>query len=664
MRKNKNNAYMKASVEMLEQAEDAIKSKYSQYDDTEDTMEFVLDEVKKGKDVLIKDAKKKGITEQDIKDAEYSKPNGLEVERYKRHLKRRGVTDEQVHDKKKYGLEEDNECGGVPFSLGKAEPVDLKYSCEKPYCNHWCKCENKRYEPNDELFEDEKSPEYDKWFKDETEQYDLKSDCLLNSENFNPILNNRFLCKLSFGDTVIEPYLVRSFHDDVFIKNIQLELFLDSEHIELEERLEEIYSFGRRGGLKFCILSPSGETIKNTEYSIKKIVSLCEPFYRYDDDGHVVYNLVLEYDIKLGNKESRDFEKTFNVNPIDLIEINRKIENNDYENSDLSERIRKINSKYQETSDSITPSEPSFEFGDFATALEYFEHHLVGDRQYVHNSKYDEVEKDIENNKRSTIVICSRQCGMTTHMLAHSLAKIATTPFYKIWYVTPYKQDINHILSTCVSNEVRNMKDFEFNRYDGTIKCKSRRSEIRFVSSSQRAETIFIGQTLPNEVIYDNMAFMKPEGLNEFINMLDQLEKVTGNYVKEICVSTPSEQGSIFNFLALIAEKPIEIPWFENPSRNNFLRLDMSKLTHYTNDWYESMEKILGKDNAEVELCCRLGVEDSNKFKNESLEKHFDFGCDDYLLEIPDDETEDKWYDYETTCSGDYYPDDYDYELF
>ena len=75
----------------------------------------------------------------------------------------------------------------------------------------------------------------------------------------------------------------------------------------------------------------------------------------------------------------------------------------------------------------------------------------------------------------------------------------------------------------------------------------------------------------------------------------------------------------------------------------------------------------MGKENAEVELCCRLGdVDNSNKFKNESLEKHFDIGCDDYLLEIPDDETEDSWYELETNgfgCDAEgYHRDDYCYE--
>lgn len=636
MRKNKNksNAYMKASVEMLEQAENAIKSKYSQYDGTEGTMEHVLDEVEKGKDVLIRDAKRKGITEQDMRDVEYSKPNELEVERYKRHLKRRGLTDEQVRDKKNY---------------------------EADKCN---------------------------------------VDSLMKPLDFNPIINNRFICKLSFGDTVIEPYLVRSFHDDVFIKNIQVELFLDYEHIGLEEILEEVFTNGKGGRLKFSILEPCGVSLKDTNYSIKKIVSLVKPFYRFDDDGYINYHLVLEYDAKVGNKESSAFEKAFNVNPIDLIEINRKIESDDYENSDLSERIRKINTKYQETSENIKPKESSFDFGDFSTALEYFEHHLVGDKQYVHNHKFDEVDKDIEN-KHATVVVCSRSCGMTTHMLAHSLAKIATTPFHKIWYVTPYKRNINHIFSMNVSDEVRNLNDFEFNCYDGTIKCKSKRSEIRFVSSSQNVETIFIGRTLPNEVIYDDMAFMEAVGLNNFVDTLNEQEKVTGKYVKEVCVSTPSKAGSVFNFIALIARKPIYIPWYDNPLMNKDLELEDKNgrmvvkgsrkyldwtflknkpYYHFTNKWFREMEGMMGKENAEVELCCRLGVDDEKPSEDDVEIKIHYMGKNDVLEKFQDDkdepsaETEDKWYEIETrntdsseskgnrTRFCDYYPDDYDYE--
>ncbi|MBP5723250.1 MAG: hypothetical protein J6X18_06730 [Bacteroidales bacterium] len=605
MRKNKNksNAYMKASVEMLEQAENAIKSKYSQYDGTEDTMEHVLNEVEKGKDVLMMDAKRKGITEQDMRDAEYSKPNWLEVERYKRHLKRRGLTDEQVRDKKNYDVDECT-CGADMNSM-------KKYNWKKQNSNPWKK--NKiTYTPNEDLM---------------------------------PILNNSFLCKLLFGDTVIEPYLVRSFHDDVFIKNIHLELFLDSEHIELEERLEEVFTNGECGRLKFSVLEPSGVSIKDTEYSIKNIVSMCEPFYRYDDNRYVVYHLVLEYDAKRGNTNFKNSRSIVNE------------------------------TKYQETSESIKPKEPSFDFGDFSTALEYFEHHLVGDKQYVHNRKFDEVDKDIEN-KRATIVVCSRSCGITTHMLAHSLAKIVTTPFHKIWYVTPYKQNVNHIFSMNVSDEVRNLKDFEFNRYDGTIKCNSTRSEIRFVSSSQNVENIFRGHILPNEVVYDDMAFMKPEGLNDFINMLDECEKMSGKYVKEICVSTPSKNGSIFNFLAMISPNPIFIPWYENPSRNKYLEVGYKNgkpdECKYTNKWFRDMEEMMGKENAEVEFCCRLGKEEKpSDDKVKKFKLHFwDENDEPFTFEItedePTDKMEDSWYELETNgfdCDAEgCHRDDYCYE--
>lgn len=96
---DKKKAFLRASVEMLEQAKDAVRDKYNQYDGTEDTMEHIVELIDTGKEINMAYARNAGYSEDDLKDAEYTKVNGLEVEKYRRHLEKRGMTDEQMREK-------------------------------------------------------------------------------------------------------------------------------------------------------------------------------------------------------------------------------------------------------------------------------------------------------------------------------------------------------------------------------------------------------------------------------------------------------------------------------------------------------------------------------------------------------------------------------------
>lgn len=95
----KQKAFMRASVEMMEQAKDAVIDKYSKYEGTEEAMEHIVDLIETAKDTNLMAAKNAGYTQEDLSSAEYGKPNGLEVEKYRKHLEKIGMTDEQIHNK-------------------------------------------------------------------------------------------------------------------------------------------------------------------------------------------------------------------------------------------------------------------------------------------------------------------------------------------------------------------------------------------------------------------------------------------------------------------------------------------------------------------------------------------------------------------------------------
>ena len=96
---DKKKAFMKASIEMLEDAKERVVDKYSQYEGTEDIMNKIVGDIQDANEINKMAARNAGYSESDIENAEYTKVNGLEVEKYQRYLERTGMTDAQVHNK-------------------------------------------------------------------------------------------------------------------------------------------------------------------------------------------------------------------------------------------------------------------------------------------------------------------------------------------------------------------------------------------------------------------------------------------------------------------------------------------------------------------------------------------------------------------------------------
>lgn len=251
--------------------------------------------------------------------------------------------------------------------------------------------------------------------------------------------------------------------------------------------------------------------------------------------------------------------------------------------------------------------ETTFDFGDFNTALEWYMHHMIPNyKQYLKIGKFDDVDRDIEQNERPTIVVCSRQCGMTTHMIAWSLALISTAIDCEIWYVTHSKAMIYEMIKN-IPEHIMKLKFLKLSNGWEMLENTETKSKIRFVSIKKSLNTFFSNKTLPDYVIYDNMAFYPTSKMNEFINLMD-VKRANNHKTKEICCSTPSKGGSIFNFIALTAQNPIYIPWYE-VGKN---------IGDYGNEWAEKMKEILGEDNFNVEFNCQIGCNDTTpKFKKE-----------------------------------------------
>ncbi|MBP5723042.1 MAG: hypothetical protein J6X18_05650 [Bacteroidales bacterium] len=730
-RKNKDNAFVKASVEMLEQAENAIKSKYSQYDGTEEVMEDVLDKVEEAKKQVIHDAKKKGITKGDVKNAVYSEPNEFEKERYKRHLEKRGVTDDEVRDKKHYCWEDfDNEamkqvyyteernkgCQFIPENHGYTEmtcgananksrnkqyyshvtgiqledgieskPMSEwkktredwekwydkhgyhKYDAKHPYVKPTIKV-NDSYIPNEELDEYMKSDNYKKWYDRQT-SHTPDSPWMYYTTMSTPVLTNRFMCEISIGSYNVEPYMVCDFNDNIYGKALWINLFVDEEHIELIDILEDAYKNKRNGRVVFSLLSPNGEPIRKTVYLFNTNVDVTAPYYRYQADTIAKYSVCIGYYDKHNWNEDDENEET----------LSDEIYKNFKENEALSENVISKNLKHaiggakdiidvmednvveieddgtaerkwfnenfgnleevKELQEGVAKKKvnPPFAFDDFGTALEFFKFHLLPNgTRYQNVSKFDEVDKDLEDNSRATVVICSRCCGMTTHMLAWALAKISTEPSTRIWYVEHNANAIDIILRN-IPSDIRDIEWLKSKNFSRIIQNTENKSEIQFVSINQCLESLFVGmgkERMPNYVIYDNMAFYPSNRINNFITLLEELETCSNQFVKEICVSTPSKGGSMFNFLALIARNPIYIDW-----KDGLLGSEGKNWK-----WGDEMMQMLGKDNFDSEMCCKLDVEDDVCTGDEPWAQHFEKGIEDF--ENKEEEVVDLRYDY------------------
>lgn len=285
--------------------------------------------------------------------------------------------------------------------------------------------------------------------------------------------------------------------------------------------------------------------------------------------------------------------------------------------------------------------ETSFDFGDFNTALEWYKYHMIpNDKQYVKVDKFDDIDRDIEQNERPTVVVCSRQCGMTTHMAVWSLAMISTAMHCNVWYVTSNKCEIFEILKH-IPEEIRNLCFLKFDNTHFIIKNTQTNSEINFVTINRNILDFFHDKELPDYVIYDDMACYNTSKLNEFMNCMD-VKRKPNHQVKEICTSTPSKGGSIFNFIALTAPNVIRIPWYECKGcggRQNSKPFEGEV-------WVKKMKKLLGEDNFNVELNCQIGCdEDKTNFNKEKFPD--DYGYVFFDTDFPVSEKEDAEYEIE-----------------
>lgn len=96
---DKKKAFMRASIEMLENAEQRVRDKYSRYENSEDKMNEIVEDIRWANELNKTQAQNAGYTNEEIRNAEYTKVNGLEEEKYQRHLEKIGMTDQQMHEK-------------------------------------------------------------------------------------------------------------------------------------------------------------------------------------------------------------------------------------------------------------------------------------------------------------------------------------------------------------------------------------------------------------------------------------------------------------------------------------------------------------------------------------------------------------------------------------
>lgn len=509
MNKNRSGAFYKASLEMLENAKKAIKEKYKKYENTEDEMNYMLDSVAKAENEVVVDAKRNGVTKNDVCNAQYRKPNGYEVEKYKRHLEKRGITDEEVHDKKfdnkakKNGIVEGKNHGEKNYEIRlDIEPMD-----------------------------------------------DISGNDTMLLPSVEPILTNRFCCELSFGDTVIESYLIQSFSDSVVGNSVILTFYLDEKNVGLSDKIEKVYREQSGGKLSFQILSPDGITIKKTDYEIANIVLYDTPTYTYEKSKPAIHQLILNY---IGKCVLENGDWT------DITLSNTNEQDNDYP---MREEKPVCSEK------SILKDSTNEENSPIRNVKKRLDEHILdillsGGKPWA-EKKYEEIFTDIEDKTHPSVIVCSRQCGMTTHLIAYYLAKISKEKNYYIWFVTPNLNGIENIFYNIINDELRETGCFKFayNSNENSIEAFNTNSKIIFMSTSQNIENVIIGKRCPNEIVYNDMAFIPSNELNPFLDAVINRVNVNQFPIKEVCVSTPSKKGSVFNFIALISNHTIKLPW-------------------------------------------------------------------------------------------------------
>lgn len=397
----------------------------------------------------------------------------------------------------------------------------------------------------------------------------------------NSILyNNNFLCNIDINGCKIKADFINSFFDNIERKTLSITFYVNKEQNFIIEKLENLFLDNDyvKGNVSFFKIDRYYEIIDKVFYSVDKIEQFQEPVYDYSDNNISIYYLTLHYSNKFHKKEDKNkvltFEKT----------------------------------------------------------VDQFKKSLIGEKELLSIDIYKKVTQSLNNEKEHSLIVCSRACGMTTHLLAYYLAKITTNHSYEVWFLTPYERMIYSIFDKFHNKNLENNNNIVINKSNRTISNTLTNSKIRFMSICSNIDTFFVGKKLPNAVVYDDMAFMKGENLKKFMDMLDIREKCENTYVKEVCVSTPSIEGSIFNFLAIISDLKIEIPWYlvhneglvlkcKDKDKSNFIikgtpeqlieyfQISENNNLYFTSPWFEKMKEIIPEKNIKSEFCCYLETE-------------------------------------------------------
>lgn len=514
---------------------------------------------------------------------------------------------------------------------------------------------------------------------EENKLYDLQDE---------PLRLNRFVCEITLDGVEIDSRVVRGFREDKWMSVIYVDI-TSYENKDYEWLIDKVYNEKADGKLVIKWLSPSLEVVKVAKYKLLSISEIFYPEHKYNVNDIVSTKVGFKYTDKhieyfrssnKNNKPISENDKAFLKASKELLEdAKKRVEDKYamYENAEVTknrvidqlnmaerendEFAKQVgcsdvdieNAKYKEPNGLYVERynrylkkksekvETTFDFGDFNTAMEWYKYHMISNgKQYVKVDKFDEIDKDIEQNEHPTVVVCSRQCGMTTHMMVWSLAMISTAMHCNVWYVTHDKNAIFEIFQH-IREEIRKLCFLKFDNVHFIIKNIQTNSEINFLTINRNIPDFFHNKELPDYVIYDDMACYDTSKLNEFMCCMDAKRK-PNHQVKEICTSTPSKGGSIFNFIALTAPNVIRIPWYECKGcggRRNSKKFEGES-------WVKKMKKLLGEDNFNVELNCQIGCdENKTNFKKEKFPD--DYGYVFFDTDFPVSEKEDSKYEIE-----------------